>query len=178
MDAADALTHREEKDRDLLGALSHLERRFDELARLLRLEASHIRNFQIDELTTMLPQKEACLDGLLESGSSYRGLLVRRWIELGMPLEALPQRLPMALEELAMREEGEGAELLLMLSHRLLAMELEVLELQEKNNTLSKRSIGWIDACLERLQRRPESTGYDRNGRRSSRGGSLIQRRA
>jgi len=163
---------------ELLGALELLEGRFDELTQLLRRESSLIRGFEIDALVALLPQKEACLDSLLDSGSAYRGLLVRHWVDSGQHLDALPQRLPMALEELAMRLDGEDAQLLMRLSHRLLAMELEVLELQEKNNALSKRSVGWIDACLERLQRRPESTGYDRNGRMRSRGGSLIQRRA
>lgn len=166
------------RTRELLAALELLEARFDELAQLLRREAALIRGFEIEELMTLLPQKEVCLDDLLASGSAYRGLLVRHWVDSGQHIDALPQRLPMALEELAMCLEGEDAQLLMRLSHRLLAMELEVLELQEKNNALSKRSIGWIDACLERLQRRPESTGYDRSGRMRSRGGSLIQRRA
>lgn len=163
----------------LLTCFARLEERFEALVALLSQEHACIRGFDVVGLVSLLPRKEASLDALISGSHPCRKALISRWVSAGQQLDSLPERFPLALQRLARRQDDpELARELELLAQRLMALEQKVLELQDENSTLSRRSIHWMSTCLERLQHRPNSTGYDRKGRQRPSSASLITRRA
>lgn len=144
-------------DKVLLEKLQVLETQMTRLVSLLRQERRCISRFEFDRLIALVPEKESCVETLLCCDSDYRRMVCELWRDAGLSTERMPSRLPFALRELACHQVGSIRSLLNRLAERLLALELEILDLQEANTLLAGESLEQLDSYYSGLQQQQPS---------------------
>jgi len=140
-------------DKALLEKLQVLETQMTRLVSLLRQERRCISRFEFDKLIALIPEKESCVETLLSCDSDYRRMVRELWIDADLDPSGMPSRIPFALRELACHQLGSIRTLLNRLAERLLALELEILDLQETNTLLAGESLEQFDSYYSGLER-------------------------